>query len=158
MALKIDNESEWKDLVTDVDAFYNEETDPDVQGKVLSITQMALANRDTMVAVLKLTAPCRAVKGSGDAKEEIELPVGGIIGVVVKHKLADLPSFVDNQVEAIISAKKKIVVKGGNTMWTYAVRFRGRRAGFATAGAQNQARQGNSGPSTKTDDDELPNF
>jgi hypothetical protein len=158
VALKIDNESEWKDLVTDVDAFYNEETDPDVQGKVLSITQMTLAGRDTMVAVLKLTAPCTAVKGSGDKKEEIELPVGGVIGVVVKHKLADLPSFVDNQVEAIISAKKKIQVGQGNTMWTYAVRFRGRRTGFATAGAKNQERQGDGGPSTKSKGDELEQF
>lgn len=158
MALKVDNESEWKDLVTDVDAFYNEETDPDVQGKVLSITQMVLAGRDTLVAVLKLTAPCKAVKGSGDAKEEVELPAGGIIGVVVKHKLADLPSFVDNQVEAIISAQKKIIVKGGNTMWVYKLRFRGRRAGFATAGAQNQARQGNSEPSTKGKSEEIEQY
>lgn len=152
MGFAENKEEDWKDLVTDVDAFYNEETDPNIQGKVLSITEMTLANRQTQVAVLKLTAPAKAIKGSKDAKETIELPTGGIIGVVLKHKLADLPSMVDNQCEVMIQALDKIEVKGGNTMWRYKLRFRGRRAGFATAQAQNQARPGNSGPSSKNED------
>lgn len=156
MGFNKEQESDWKDLVTDVDAFYNEETDGDIQGKVLSITEMVLAGRATQVAVLKLTAPAKAVKGSKEKKETVDLDVGGIIGVVLKHKLADLPSMVDNQCEVMISALKKIPTKDGNEMWTYKLRFRGRRAGFATAQAQNQA--GRTGPSNKSQVDEIEQF
>lgn len=142
-------EDDWKELVSDVDGFYNEETDPEIQGKVSSITEMQLAGRDTLVAVIILTAPCRAVTGAGDEKKEIELLPGQAVGVVIKHKLGDLPSFVDENCEVQIKAKDKIKVPGGKTMWRYAVRFRGRRTGLAAAGAKTAARPAPQASETK---------
>ncbi len=154
-------EDDWKELVTDVDGFYNEETQPIVRGKVVSITEMVLARRETMVAVLLLTAPCKAVTGSKDDKKTIDLEVGQAIGVVIKHKLADIPSFLENQCEVEIKAKTKIELDNGNTLWRYAIRFRGRRAGLAAASAKPSARASNSdakGSEAKTSDKEMETF
>lgn len=161
MAFNADIENDFQDLVTDVDAFYNEETDPNVMGKVLSITEMELAGRDTLVAVLKLTAPCQAVKGKGSAKETVNLEVGQMLGVVIKHKLQDIHSMVDNQCELMLSAKEKIPVPGGKTMWKYAVRFRGRRTGLAERAATSQESRKNPEPSSKgatAKDDSIEQF
>jgi hypothetical protein len=146
---KQDSEDDWKELVTDVDGFYNEETQPIVRGKVVSITEMVLARRETMVAVLLLTAPCKAVTGSKDEKKVLDLEVGQAIGVVIKHKLADMPSFLENQCEVEIKAKNKIDLDNGNSLWRYAIRFRGRRAGLAVASAKPSAPSPKSEGSTK---------
>lgn len=153
-------EDDWKDLVTDVDGFWNEETQKTVQGKVVSITEMELAGRETLVAVLQLTKKCDAVTGSKKEKKTITLEPGQAIGVVIKHKLADMPSFVDNQCEVQITAKDKIDLNNSNTMWRYAIRFRGRRAGFATASAKPAAPRPSSARSSKADEaeDEVENF
>lgn len=118
----------WNDLVTDVDGFWNEESGAVVQGRMTSIVTMNLGLGETLVAIIALTAPCAAVKGSGEAKEEIELQTGQAIGVVIKHKLVELDSFIDNQNEIRIQALKKIPIPGTKkTLWTYKVSFKGRR-------------------------------
>lgn len=126
--------NEWQDLVTDVDGFWNEEGPEDdkvnniVQGRVMGIVTMDLGLGDTLVAVVALTAPTAAVKGSGDAKEEILLETGQAIGVVIKHKLRELESFVENQNEVKIVALKKIRIPNSTkTMWTYKIQFKGKR-------------------------------
>ncbi len=134
------NQGDWQELVTDVDAFYNEETQPQIRGKVVSITIMDLANRETEVAVILLTAPAKAVKGKGKEKETVLLEPGQSIGVVVKHKLKDLYSFVQNQNEVEITAKEKITLENANTMWRYGIKFRGRRVLSAAPGTKRADR------------------
>ncbi len=147
-----DDDDGWKELVTDVDAFYNEETQPEVQGRVVSLTQMVLARRDTLVAILSLTKPCKAVKGSGDEKEEVELAPGQTIGVVVKHKLQDLPTMLDNQCEVRIKAKEKVTLDNGNTLWRYSVKFRGQRTGIgAVSAATSSAATSSAAPKAPKD-------
>lgn len=119
----------WNNLVTDVDGFWNEESKAIVQGRVVSIVIMNLGLGDTLVAIVSLTAPCAAVKGSGEEKEEIQLEAGQAIGVVIKHKLSELDSFVENQNEVKIEALKKIPIPGTRkTLWTYRIQFKGRRS------------------------------
>lgn len=129
---------DWKELVTDVDGFWDEDEQAVVQGKVASITEMELAGRSTSVAVLILTAECKAVTGSRKDKKTITLGIGEAIGVVLKHKLADIPSMADNQCEVRIEAKEKITLPNSNTMWRYGIRYRGRRATFAAARTPRQ--------------------
>jgi hypothetical protein len=129
----------WEDIITDVDAFYNEETCPVVTGKVTSITNMKLAGRDTEVAVILLTKPCKGVTGKKEDKEEVQLEPGQAIGVVVKHKLTDLYSMLPNQCEVEITAKDKLTLDNGNTMWRYGLRCRGRRVLNAAPRAQPAA-------------------
>lgn len=118
----------WNDLVTDVDGFWNEESKSIVQGRVASIVTMNLGLGETLVAIVSLTAPCAAVKGSGEEKEEIQLEAGQAIGVVIKHKLTELDSFVENQNEVRIEALKKIAIPNSKkTLWTYRIQFQGRR-------------------------------
>lgn len=118
----------WNDLVTDVDGFWNEESKAVVMGRVASIVTMNLGLGETLVAIIALTAPCAAVKGSGEEKEEIQLEAGQAIGVVIKHKLAELDSFVENQNEVKIEALKKIPIPNSKkTLWTYRIQFKGRR-------------------------------
>ncbi len=120
--------NEWQDLVTDVDGFWNEESKAIVQGRVSSIVTMDLGLGATLVAIVALTAPCAAVKGSGDDKQEIELVTGQAIGVVLKHKLMEMESFVENQNEIKLEALKKIGLPGKKkTMWTYRIQFKGKR-------------------------------
>lgn len=115
----------WKDLITDVDGFWNEENQPMVQGKVVSTTMMVLARRETMVAIIQLTAPAKGVQGSKDEKEVVDLEPGQAIGVVIKHKLQDLYRCVENQNEVQIRAKDKIDLDNGNTLWRYGLRYTG---------------------------------
>lgn len=132
--------NEWKLLVTDVDGFWNEETQPLVSGRVVSTTIMELARRQTPVAILLLTADCKAVKGSKEEKEEIELKIGQAIGVVIKHKLQDLYRCVENQNEVQIKAKEKIGLDNGNTLWRYAMRYKGSLSPIAAPGSPSAAR------------------
>jgi hypothetical protein len=125
---------EWQLLITDVDGFWNEETQPLVQGKVVSTTIMMLARRETPVAILQLTAPAKGVQGSKDEKETIDLVAGQAIGVVIKHKLQDLYRCVENQNEVQIKAKEKIDLDNGNTLWRYVMRYKGRLSPIAAPG------------------------
>lgn len=140
------HEEKWQDLVTDVDAFWNEETCQQVRGKLVSITNMVLDSRETDVAVILLTEPCKGVKGKGDAKEEVTLEPGEAIGVVIKHKLRDLWSMLDNQCEVDIVAKEKIKLTGSRTMWRYGIRWRGRRTTTAGSGSGSASGARSSSP------------
>lgn len=125
----------WKDLITDVDGFWNEENQPMVQGTVVSTTMMVLARRETMVAIIQLTAPAKGVQGSKDEKEIVDLEPGQAIGVVIKHKLQDLYRCVENQNEVQIRAKGKIDLDNGNTLWRYAMRYTGTLSPHAVSGS-----------------------
>lgn len=143
--------NEWQDLVTDSDGFWNEESKAVVQGRMSNIVTMDLGLGETLVALIALTAPCAAVKGSGDKKEEIMLETGQTIGVVIKHKLRELESFVENQNELKIEALKKLKLPDSTkTMWTYRIQFKGRRTlrpvtrpagGKSTGDAQSDAEE-----------------
>lgn len=139
MAISNKKDADIQELVNDVDAFYNEETDPDIEGKVVGITEMLLARRPTQVAIILLTAAAKAVKGSKDSKETVDLGIGDAIGVVIKHKLQDLNSMLEHQCWVEIRAKEKISLDNGNSMWRYALRSRGRRSTFATRQSQTAA-------------------
>lgn len=143
------NNNEWKDLITDVEGFWNEETSPIVQGKVVSTTVMELARRQTPVAILQLTAPCKGVAGSKDEKEEVDLAVGQAIGVVIKHKLQDLYRCVENQNEVKIKAKEKIELDNGNTLWRYAMRYKGSLSPIAALGSPSADRPSPAGSGKK---------
>lgn len=136
--------NEWQDLVTDVDGFWNEESCPNVKGKLVSITEMELARRPTIVAVIMLTAPAKGVIGSKDEKQTVDLEPGQAIGVVVKHKLQDLYSMLQNQCEVDITAKEKITLENGNQLWRYAIRYRGQRV-MTAAPRSRQAERGPAG-------------
>jgi hypothetical protein len=133
---------DWQDLVTDVDGFWNEESSPRVTGKLVSITEMMLARRPTIVAVILLSKPCKGVIGSKDEKETIDLEPGQAIGVVVKHKLQDLYSMLQNQCDVDITAKDKITLDNGNTLWRYAIRYRGQRVLTAAPRSRNAGSPG----------------
>jgi hypothetical protein len=121
------DEQDWVSVVEDIDGFWDEDEQPRVQGKVMGISTMVLARRETMVAILMLSKPCVAVVGSGKEKVKTTLEPGQAIGVVVKHKLSSLYSMVDNHCEVAIEAREKITLDNGNTMWRYAIAHRGRR-------------------------------
>lgn len=144
-------EAGWQDQIDDVEGFWNEETQSLICGIVVSTTVMTLANRETPVAILKLTAPCKAVKGKKKEQETIELQKGDAIGVVIKHKLQNLYRCVENQVEVAIKAKEKVDLDGGNTMWRYAMKTRGVLSRFAPPSSPTADRAGRKNPESEAD-------
>lgn len=135
-------QGDWQDLVTDVDGFWDEEKSPKIKGKLVSITNMVLARRETEVAIVVLLEPCKGVKGSKDERETLDLEPGQALGVVVKHKLRDLYSMLPNQCDVELIAKEKISLDNGNTLWRYGIKWRGQRVLNAAPRSQNTARAG----------------
>ena len=139
------SENDWKSAVLDVDAFWNEETAPVVQGRVANIVEMQLANRPTIVAIVQLTKPCKGVTGSKREKKEVALEVGQYLGVVVKHKLAIIERMVENQNEVAIKAVGKDTLENGNTLWMYDVKYRGALSRLAAPRTRTSAPSNASG-------------
>lgn len=158
MSFENDNTTDFVDIIEDIDGFWDEDLQKLVQGKVMGINLMLLANRETMVAIIMLTAPCKAVVGSKSDKEEITLEPGQAIGVVVKHKLSSLYTMVQNNCEVKIEAREKITLPNANTMWRYAIACRGRRTLPQAPGQKRPAPAQNQGSKTKDQSADMDGF
>jgi hypothetical protein len=97
---------------------------PAVVGKVVGIIAVKDKKRGgtRSVSLIELVKPTIAIV----EKKPKQLEAGAVVGVGVRHKLQELALCVENHVAVFIKPEDKKEIGGGQTMWTFDFRYKGK--------------------------------
>lgn len=124
----IGDTSGFEKVSLDIDGFYPMEAygkvNP-IRGLLLARIEKVVDGEERTVYIIRLTAPCYAIRGRGDEKETFIADKGMHIQVDEKAKLKQFIQFLPKRTDRGVSANevvfkptKKIKLRGGKTMWT----------------------------------------
>lgn len=118
---------EWGEDIAepDIDGWHDPELCPILVGQIVGFKVIETTNGWSDVVIMKLLGTDKGalpVKCKGNKGEPVDLAPGQSIGVFVRAKLAELLDYVEFKNVMMIQALEKMQIKGGHTMWRFAIK------------------------------------
>lgn len=118
---------EWGEDIAepDIDGWHDPELCPTLVGQIVGFKVIETTNGWSDVVIMKVLGTDKGaipVKAKGNKGEALELLPGQSIGVFVRAKLAELLDYVEFKNVMFIQALEKLNIKGGHTMWRFAIK------------------------------------
>lgn len=110
----------------DIDGWYEPRINEVLYGQICGAIKIADEKsksgfRD--VVLVRLIEPIKAVQD----KTPVDLEAGQVVGVGIRHQLADMLYYVESRGKVWALAKEKVSIGGGQTMWKFDIAFDGEK-------------------------------